>query len=74
MASSEWHAMNNIVSDISKTSRQIEDAKVHVMLNKNSIMKYQVSSLELKRDALYENLCSHMDSWIEKVMKRGNGL
>jgi hypothetical protein len=70
-ASRDWHTMNSLVCEISRVSREIEDALVHKSLNKFSNIKSHIDVLCLQRDAFYAKLYDHTGQWLQKLKTKG---
>jgi hypothetical protein len=50
------YKMGQIIIAIERNRRKIDDATVHVMLNKNGIMKNLLHELKSKHDIFYDQL------------------
>lgn len=66
------YPMGQIVLKIEANRRLIEDASVHVILNKNSLMKNQLNVLREKHDTLYDQLYDCCAECLEKLNVNAN--
>lgn len=71
MASNDWHRMNNIVCEIERNRIKIENACVHCLYNRHSLVKNLIPELQSKQDALYDRLHDHTREMLDKLDKEG---